>query len=259
MKKKKICIIVVLCILVSMPIISFVTLSKVAKWRQDTTPLSVLDPEKTGGWDEVFSILESEKNPSLVDQKGLQLLFYACNRGQLKEAKKLIDMGVDPRKKGSGTTSLHCAVYSGDTNMAHLLLPYWEKGDLNTLDRWGETPLFFAVRCANPEMVELLLKSGSDPNIKHKDSGWSPLHKILMINLKLRNANEDHRFAIVKLLVQYGANINSNNEKGPEWESQHDSSPLGRRFSLPNHGTTPIEIARSNGFNEIVAYLQRDK
>jgi len=54
----------------------------------------------------------------------------------------------------------------------------------------------------------------------------------------------------------HGADPNANNAGEAREDSRHDSH-IGFRKTLPNGGDTPVEIARSNEFVEIVELLKK--
>ena len=56
------------------------------------------------------------------------------------------------------------------------------------------------------------------------------------------------------MLLKHGADPNATNPGGFERDSEHDSH-VGYRRTNPNAGNTPVAIAKSNGFNEIVTEL----
>ena len=63
---------------------------------------------------------------------------------------------------GMHESLLHLIVTKGDENLCKLLI---ERGcNLNTVTRQGVTPLYIACAIDNPSLVELLMKSGANPN-----------------------------------------------------------------------------------------------
>lgn len=66
--------------------------------------------------------------------------------------------------------------------------------DVNTKDRWNETPLFPAVRNGHTEVVKTLLKAGADQNVRNEPYGDYPM----LIAVIFRHE------AIIKLLEEYG-------------------------------------------------------
>jgi len=78
-----------------------------------------------------------------------EALLNACRTGNLDEAKRLLDAGVDVNCKGfDERTPLHLACQNGHVHVAELLL---SKGaDVNSKDNDGSTLLFMACRSTDP-------------------------------------------------------------------------------------------------------------
>jgi len=93
---------------------------------------------------------------------------------------------------------LLAAVEQGDLKKAEELLA--KGADANSVDA-GNTPLLTNAVCADsPEMVELLLKHGADPNKPKKETNLLPIVNAIM----MRKCNEK----ILDLLLKHGADIN---------------------------------------------------
>lgn len=69
----------------------------------------------------------------------------------------------------------------------------------------GETPLHVAARESSVRVVEVLLRAGANPNAKtmREEGGMSPLH------FAACPGGEDHRRAVVRLLLSAGADANA--------------------------------------------------
>ena len=74
-------------------------------------------------------------------------------------------------------------------------------GDVNLLGEYDSTPLHYACREGHIEIVKLLLKSGADVNRKNRYSTIYPIFDVLA------SSKVKEFFPIVKLLIDYGANI----------------------------------------------------
>ena len=162
----------------------------------------------------------------------------------------LLDKGADVNAQDDmGMSALHCPAYYGRTDTARILIEHG--ADLSLTNSYGCTPLYEAVRKGPPELVALLIDSGA--SLSERDQrGWQPLHAALRSDA-LAPAD---RAAIVKALLDHHADPNFLNPGGWEEDSRHDSHLGYRPRGNPNHGNTPLEIAQSNGFTNIVDLLK---
>ena len=96
-------------------------------------------------------------------------LIRAAGDGNLAEVQRLHAEGIDVNLLDElSKAALHYAAEGGHYKVAQWLLQNGAVPDLHDQEMIGETPLNLAVRKDYPEMVELLLRSGADPDI----AGW---------------------------------------------------------------------------------------
>jgi hypothetical protein len=95
--------------------------------------------------------------PPDVDRLGLTPLHRAANRGDLAAVEALLAKGADVNALAlAKQTPLHLAVTK---EIAQLLI---SKGaQIETRDRWGRTPLFWAAGTGRKDVVEALLAAGA--------------------------------------------------------------------------------------------------
>ena len=142
-----------------------------------------------------------------VRQHKLPLLKRKKTKGKLLAAVicavALLFVSVVYKINEGGWLSLHTVVLKNSPEMAEVLLslgadPNLEGTNPNWKNSYGYTPLRQAVRENSPKMVEILLKHGANPNLKGKYGDMLLLHQAVR-----ENSPE-----MVELLVKYGADLN---------------------------------------------------
>jgi ankyrin repeat protein len=119
------------------------------------------------------------------------------NKAQLRS---LIAQRADVNAAGvDGATALHWAVEYDDLESVDLLLKAWAHVD--TPDRYGMAPLFYAVTNGNSAISERLLAAGADAN-RSGQAGDS----LLMI------AARGNSIEILQALLEKGASVNATDE-----------------------------------------------
>ena len=186
-----------------------------------------------------------------------------------------------------GITPLHAAMIVQEEAIAELLI---DKGaDVDAVDAWKRTPLLYAIRSHDLDLVKLLIKAGADPE-KARDS------ENTRMLLPLEHAAGVGDAGIVSYLVKSGASVNTeglNNDLpiaaafmswdremakllaslgiDPDYLGKHGSTPLGRAifYRFPEtaailvekggdptlgkvNAKSPIEMAVSRGYLELV-------
>ena len=154
-------------------------------------------------------LLESaHANPNVYGKNDWSCLLVSCCDGQLDNVVLLLEHGADPyhQVKG-GKTCLMMASQYGHIDIVHLLLSSKRvdiKKLINVQTEAGWTAL--ALSYKHPQIVELLLEHGADPNL-HTNDGWTPL---------LLACQEEGVPATVELLLKqkYQADIDHQNKYG---------------------------------------------
>ncbi|WP_375180907.1 ankyrin repeat domain-containing protein [Chryseobacterium sp.] len=131
---------------------------------QDKTK-SIFDLARSGTVAEVKDMMK--QNPDIINQtneSGFSPLILACYRGNVEVAKFLIDNVKDVNYKSQEGTALSGLSVKYNKDLVTYLLN--KKADPNIADATGSTPLFWAVKFGNKELIELLLRYKADKTLK---------------------------------------------------------------------------------------------
>ena len=202
----------------------------------------------------VEAMLKAGDNPNKRDSYGNNPMTLAAYGGQHEVLKLLLAHGgrIDSRDNRE-MTPLHSAAYYDRVQAGKVLLG--AGAEVNATNRYGFTPLSESASKGFPDMTALLLAAGA--SVTNRDGrGWQPLHQVLRSNrMKAKT-----RLRIVALLLDHDADPNADNPGGWEEDYKHDStvSPFAAfQRRNPNKGNTPLQIAESNGFQDIAELLRK--
>jgi ankyrin repeat protein len=78
-------------------------------------------------------------------------------------------------KASKGVTPLHVAARFGLTEFARHLRP--EKSNVDAVDVFGRTPLWWAANCGHADTIIFLVQVGANPDVIEKFRGLRPLHE----------------------------------------------------------------------------------
>ena len=191
-------------------------------------------------------------------------LHWAAVGGRVDVAKLLIARGVPVKAVNSqGETALHWAARGGCAEMVELLIT--SNQDVAVADRSGQTPLYCAAQNGHLEAARVLLSHAADVNAT--DRFWN----ITPLLLAARMADNP---ALIRLLVEAGANVNAVDSRGENVlhmlanygaghaaETAHMLMAAGASTSVRNkEGETPLDVALSatgcHGNEKIIKVLQ---
>ena len=165
--------------------------------------------------------------------EGQGLLYQAIILKHFETVEFLVEKGIDIKYADRyGRTPLHYAVKECDFKIVKLLLA--NGADLNAMafEGYNKTPIQAAVYGGNLKMVKLLIEHGADINSKKElEKELSPLH------IAVYNKN----YEIVEFLLENGADVNQ----------RHYDQDKGI-------STTPLHLAcRNGGHNNIAEILMK--
>jgi ankyrin repeat protein len=155
-----------------------------------------------------------------------EIFLETAESGELSAVQHTLELGavLDYQRTENGWTALMLASYNSHKDIVEFLL---SKGAiLDVRDKVGQTALMAAVSAEKPdiEIIQLLLKFGTNPNIQRKKDG----------STALMLATKSERNDIVKILLANGAN--------PQIQDRS--------------GQTALDIASKNSNLDIIALLK---
>ncbi|KAF7914964.1 hypothetical protein EAE99_010385 [Botrytis elliptica] len=178
-----------------------------AKCDSGLTPL--YEAGSQGHMTVVKLLLEKGGKVDLLTKFGYSLLSRAAYGGHEAVAVILLKQSAYTETENKDNNGLllkavENAIKGGKLAMLKLLLE--KLPNINQKDEKGQTPLFWAIRYRHEDMVRLLIEEGA--SIESKDShGYTPLMYYLL--------HAQPSMPIVKIFLDYGADINAEHYKGP--------------------------------------------
>ncbi|CAB0029690.1 unnamed protein product [Trichogramma brassicae] len=192
----------------------------------------------------LFELSHDKYKPLLVnaqDKFGNTLIHVTLSRGHKNFFELLLRNGANPNlpnAKGLTPLQIICKDVQDNLDWLQMLfeLSQCKPVQVNVQDDKGNTPLLLALRstcCKKKEVVELLLKNGSDPNLAD-DKGWTPL--VIICN------DDRDDFNLAKML----------------FDLSHDQfQPVQVNFQ-DHAGNTPLHVALYRGRRNLFEILLRN-
>lgn len=151
--------------------------------------------------------LESTDRKEVTDREGNRPLHVASALDNLEFLNQLLEAGCDIEGPGgdaaNGARPLHAAAKHSSTCVSRLI----EKGaEINSKDKTGQTPLFYAAVANHADNVKLLVEKGAEVNAVD-DDGETALHKTLHVKKGAAGAG-------MKALMESGASLFVKNKSG---------------------------------------------
>jgi ankyrin repeat protein len=221
---------------------------------------TLIEAVREGRFGEVREIISSLGLSNSQDwSEGYVLLCDAIKCRHTEVVKVLLTFGseVNNKSKESTETPLHFAAKNGDIQIVDMLLKRGARINAKNYD--GHTPLHIAITHNKMEITELLVNQGAAVNATNND-GITPLHQAL------ETCSED----IINLLLSRVANVNARDGDGRTYI--HIAAVRGI-LQIGNHllkngayvdsaytsyvqkGFTPLFLAVVNGHEKVVKLL----
>ena len=216
-----------------------------------------------------------------------QAFFKAIQEGNLDAVQQSLagDSSLLYTKNESGVSTLMLAVYYGQRAVVDALLAQGLETNIfeaaalgetkrvsdllddhpNTLDAFsddGFPPLGLAAFFGHADTAAFLLRNGADPDL----AATNPM-QVRPIHAAVANRNEQIGYALAKLLIDHGAEVNVAQHGG--WTPLHEAAAHGqneivkllldhgaKRGATSEDGKTPIDMARQNGHKKTVKLLE---
>jgi len=163
-----------------------------------------------GNPEKVRSLISSDHNHVIRSKDLNEALFYAVSSGSTDTVKVLISAGADinvKREDTAGYTPLMELAINGEPEqMASELI---ELGaDVNLVNVYGRSALFYAVHYGHFKMVKILVAKGAQINLQTLN-GSTPLMEGVVRGLIV-----DDEIRIVHFLIDHGADVNIKDKEG---------------------------------------------
>lgn len=180
-----------------------------------------------GDVEAVTYLLEQGADVHTADENGVTPLIAAAYRNHIEVAQLLIAAGADVNIQDDTKQSAYL-ITTADGYLELLQMTLAAGADVHSLDSYNGTGLIRAADRGHVEIIAELLKT--DIDIDHINRlGWTALLEAIILG----DGGPRHT-EVVRLLVEAGADITQ----------------------IDGNGVTPLEHARSRGFEEIVAILE---
>ena len=154
----------------------------------------------------VRELLRVKANPNYMNCPGNTPLILAAYNNDVEISTLLLSAGADP-ELGGDISPLRMAAFHGHIETLKTLLAH---GANPNAVRSDTTPLVAAATNGHVEAVQLLLEAGADPKFQDSAGGTALFDAVGGFRVVPPTAEEqDRTLRIVRLLVQYGADVNA--------------------------------------------------
>lgn len=159
-------------------------------------------------------LLENGADPDPVGNDGVTPLWLAAQGGYDEIVGMILErdspdkkIDIEVKWKPKECRPLHQAAQNGHLKVSQLLLA--KRADYDPVDSQGVTPLWYAARTGNADLIRGLLEAGAKVDVTPYENSIQPIH------IAARNGHVE----AVRVLLEYGANPT------PEKDTLDDSHP----------------------------------
>nr|WP_264719434.1 ankyrin repeat domain-containing protein [Wolbachia endosymbiont (group B) of Eucosma cana] len=197
--------------------------------KEEYTPLHCA--AHNGHKEIVELLLDKGANIDAVDQNGYTPLHYAALNGHEEIVELLLNKGANVNSVGcAGSTILHHAV-SAENCKTEIVKKLIEKeADVDIADKYGRTPLCWAIRNGYSEVARILLENKADPLLGHKS------------------------FNTLKLLIELIKNDFKHSKKAEETQQQEDDEYELIKYSLLLRNDCSLtDVVERSAFGKLIS------
>ena len=138
-------------------------------WGAGDTPLSI-HAMHNNDCEALSVLLRHCCDVNLRNRRGFSPLHYAAWSGGTNNIKELLNFQADVKSRSYSQKSvLHLAALRADDNPEATELLLNAGAEIDAVDAWGNTPLFYAYAKGNKKIVDCLLGRGANKKVKNKD------------------------------------------------------------------------------------------
>ncbi len=178
------------------------------------TPLHLAVQHETNAYELTTSLLKTQDGKDLINEvasDGMKTILLAANCKQAEVIYLLIKNGADVKAvDGEHHTALHLACKNGCMKSVFYLIEFGGL-NVNELDCYRQTPIFYAYASNDYNLVEYLIFCGAELDVRDNQN-YLPIH----IGISLSQPDEDYNLNLIDLYKDKHENLldDSNNECG---------------------------------------------